>query len=80
MPLHKIHENMEKQLDWCSEAPFYTLGPLATDIAQPTTTSPPPSAPPPSAPWVRAAPSFLPILVFSSHSMSANEFLNGILA
>ena len=33
IPLHKIPENMEKQLDWCSEAPFYTLGPLATDIA-----------------------------------------------
>ena len=33
VPLHKIPENMEKQLDWCSEAPFYTLGPLATDIA-----------------------------------------------
>lgn len=33
VPLHKIPENMAKQLDWCSEAPFYTLGPLATDIA-----------------------------------------------
>ena len=33
IPLHKIPENMEKQLDWCNEAPFYTLGPLATDIA-----------------------------------------------
>jgi phosphomethylpyrimidine synthase len=33
IPLHKIPENMEKQLDWCREAPFYTLGPLATDIA-----------------------------------------------
>jgi phosphomethylpyrimidine synthase len=33
VPLNKIPENMEKQLDWCSEAPFYTLGPLATDIA-----------------------------------------------
>lgn len=33
VPLHKIPENMQKQLDWCSEAPFYTLGPLATDIA-----------------------------------------------
>ncbi|KAJ7551384.1 hypothetical protein O6H91_06G012900 [Diphasiastrum complanatum] len=33
IPLHKINENMEKQLDWCSEAPFYTLGPLTTDIA-----------------------------------------------
>lgn len=33
VPLDKIPENMEKQLDWCNEAPFYTLGPLATDIA-----------------------------------------------
>ncbi len=33
VPLHKIAENMEKQLDWCHEAPFYTLGPLTTDIA-----------------------------------------------
>lgn len=33
IPLHKIPENMEKQLDWCNEAPFYTLGPLTTDIA-----------------------------------------------
>ncbi|KAI0565509.1 thiamine biosynthesis protein [Gracilaria domingensis] len=33
VPLHKIPENMKKQLDWCSEAPFYTLGPLTTDIA-----------------------------------------------
>lgn len=33
IPLHKIPENMEKQLDWCHEAPFYTLGPLTTDIA-----------------------------------------------
>jgi phosphomethylpyrimidine synthase len=33
VPLHKIPENMQKQLDWCSEAPFYTLGPLTTDIA-----------------------------------------------
>jgi phosphomethylpyrimidine synthase len=33
VPLNKIPENMDKQLDWCSEAPFYTLGPLATDIA-----------------------------------------------
>ncbi|GMH36895.1 hypothetical protein BSKO_04768 [Bryopsis sp. KO-2023] len=33
VPLNKIPENMEKQLDWCNEAPFYTLGPLATDIA-----------------------------------------------
>jgi len=33
IPLNKIPENMTKQLDWCNEAPFYTLGPLATDIA-----------------------------------------------
>ena len=33
VPMHLIPENMEKQLDWCSEAPFYTLGPLTTDIA-----------------------------------------------
>jgi len=33
VPLHKIPENMRNQLDWCSEAPFYTLGPLTTDIA-----------------------------------------------
>lgn len=33
VPLHKIPENMRKQLEWCSEAPFYTLGPLTTDIA-----------------------------------------------
>jgi phosphomethylpyrimidine synthase len=33
IPLHMIKENMEKQLEWCNEAPFYTLGPLTTDIA-----------------------------------------------
>jgi len=33
VPMHKIPENMRKQLEWCSEAPFYTLGPLTTDIA-----------------------------------------------
>lgn len=33
VPMHMIKENMEKQIDWCSEAPFYTLGPLTTDIA-----------------------------------------------
>ncbi|XP_065045433.1 phosphomethylpyrimidine synthase, chloroplastic-like isoform X3 [Musa acuminata AAA Group] len=33
IPLHKIPENMVKQLEWCNEAPFYTLGPLTTDIA-----------------------------------------------
>jgi phosphomethylpyrimidine synthase len=33
VPMHMIHENQEKQLAWCHEAPFYTLGPLTTDIA-----------------------------------------------
>ncbi|MFQ5568211.1 MAG: phosphomethylpyrimidine synthase ThiC [Rhodothermales bacterium] len=33
VPMHMIKENMEKQLAWCDEAPFYTLGPLTTDIA-----------------------------------------------
>jgi phosphomethylpyrimidine synthase len=33
IPMHMIRENMEKQLQWCDEAPFYTLGPLTTDIA-----------------------------------------------
>jgi len=33
VPMHMIHENMQKQLEWCHEAPFYTLGPLTTDIA-----------------------------------------------
>ncbi|CAA6655113.1 unnamed protein product [Spirodela intermedia] len=33
IPMHKIPENMAKQLEWCHEAPFYTLGPLTTDIA-----------------------------------------------
>jgi phosphomethylpyrimidine synthase len=33
VPMHKIKVNMEKQLRECGEAPFYTLGPLATDIA-----------------------------------------------
>jgi len=32
VPMHLIKENMEKQLEWCDEAPFYTLGPLTTDI------------------------------------------------
>ena len=30
VPMHLIEENMAKQLEWCSEAPFYTLGPLTT--------------------------------------------------
>ncbi len=33
VPMHLIEENMAKQLEWCHEAPFYTLGPLTTDIA-----------------------------------------------
>ncbi len=33
VPMNLIKENMEKQLEWCDEAPFYTLGPLTTDIA-----------------------------------------------
>ena len=30
VPLHMIEENMARQLEWCHEAPFYTLGPLTT--------------------------------------------------
>jgi phosphomethylpyrimidine synthase len=33
VPMHKIKENVELQMDLCGEAPFYTLGPLATDVA-----------------------------------------------
>ncbi|WP_066016052.1 phosphomethylpyrimidine synthase ThiC [Endozoicomonas atrinae] len=33
VPMHLIQENMDKQLEYCNEAPFYTLGPLTTDIA-----------------------------------------------
>jgi phosphomethylpyrimidine synthase len=33
VPMHLIQENVQKQLEWCGEAPFYTLGPLTTDIA-----------------------------------------------
>ncbi len=33
VPMQLIKENMDKELDWCDEAPFYTLGPLTTDIA-----------------------------------------------
>jgi len=47
--MHMIEENMAKQLEWCGEAPFYTLGPLTTDPASAghpaTTTSPAASAP-----------------------------------
>ncbi len=33
VPMHRVKENVDKQLEWCGEAPFYTLGPLATDVA-----------------------------------------------
>ncbi|MCY8523031.1 phosphomethylpyrimidine synthase ThiC [Bacillus atrophaeus] len=33
VPMHKIKENVDKQMEVCKEAPFYTLGPLTTDIA-----------------------------------------------
>ena len=33
VPMHKIRENMERQIDHCHNAPFYTLGPIVTDIA-----------------------------------------------
>ena len=33
VPMHKIKENMDRQLAACDEAPFYTLGPLTTDVA-----------------------------------------------
>ena len=33
IPMHKIEENVRLEEEWCDEAPFYTLGPLATDIA-----------------------------------------------
>ncbi|MFP4601080.1 MAG: phosphomethylpyrimidine synthase ThiC [Persicimonas sp.] len=33
VPMHLIKENVDKQMEWCDEAPFYTLGPLTTDIA-----------------------------------------------
>ena len=33
VPMHKIKENVDLQLEWCKEAPFYTLGPLTTDVA-----------------------------------------------
>lgn len=32
VPMHKIKENMDKQIAWCQGAPFYTLGPLVSDI------------------------------------------------
>ena len=30
--MHMIEENMAKQLEWCGEAPFYTLGPLTASV------------------------------------------------
>ena len=33
IPMHMIEENVTKQLEWCDEAPFYTLGPIITDVA-----------------------------------------------
>jgi phosphomethylpyrimidine synthase len=33
VPMHMIKDNVDKQLEWCHQAPFYTLGPLTTDIA-----------------------------------------------
>jgi phosphomethylpyrimidine synthase len=33
VPMHKIKENVDLQMQWCAEAPFYTLGPLTTDVA-----------------------------------------------
>ena len=33
VPMHLIHENVQRQLEICHEAPFYTLGPLTTDVA-----------------------------------------------
>ncbi len=33
VPMHKIEENMRAQREWCADAPFYTLGPLTTDVA-----------------------------------------------
>src|SRR2546430_14290279 len=33
VPMHQIKENMDRQLEVCHEAPFYTLGPLTTDVA-----------------------------------------------
>ena len=33
VPMHMIEETMARQLEWCSEEPFYTLGPITTDRA-----------------------------------------------
>jgi phosphomethylpyrimidine synthase len=46
VPFDQIAMNVEKERVLCHEAPFYVLGPLVTDIAPATTTSPAPSAPP----------------------------------
>ena len=46
VPMHKIKENMDKQLAACGEAPFYTLGPWSPTSRRATTTSPAASAPP----------------------------------
>ena len=42
IPMHKIKEQVEKENEWCDEAPFYTLGPLVTTSLPATTTSRPP--------------------------------------
>ncbi|MEE3918576.1 phosphomethylpyrimidine synthase ThiC [Micromonospora sp. BRA006-A] len=44
VPMHKIKENVDLQREWCHEAPFYTLGPLTTDVAPAYDPSPPRSA------------------------------------
>jgi len=33
IPMHQVEENVRKQVEWCEEAPFYTLGPIVTDVA-----------------------------------------------
>jgi len=33
IPMHMVEENVTRQLEWCDEAPFYTLGPIVTDVA-----------------------------------------------
>ena len=53
VPMQMIKENVDKELEDCFEAPFYTLGPLVTDIAPVMTTSPPVSVRPISAGTVR---------------------------
>lgn len=46
VPMHLIKANMDEQLKHCHEAPFYTLGPLTTDIARVMITLPPVSVRP----------------------------------